>query len=139
VSRRETSVFVSATPLDDFDSLEARLDARFAALEADFAAFEVRAENGFGRFDGSADDVLAQGRGPSVLVMSPQSAGITQRLENTNTGAQAVRAQSARSGETIGVSPADRLKARNESKRERDNEPKAKKRDRHNGKQRNRR
>src|SRR5215216_2452471 len=45
-----TTVFVSATPLNDFDTLEARLDARFAALEAQFAVFEACAQNGFGRF-----------------------------------------------------------------------------------------
>jgi hypothetical protein len=45
----------------------------------------------------------------------------------------------ARDEDTIGTHPADRLKARNDTKRERDNERKAKTRDRRNGKQRNRR
>jgi hypothetical protein len=40
----------SAAQLDDFDDLEARLDAQFAALKGHFAAFEARPENGFGRF-----------------------------------------------------------------------------------------
>lgn len=45
-----TNIEGNTAPLGDFTDLEARLDARFAALEADFAAFEERAENGFGRF-----------------------------------------------------------------------------------------
>jgi hypothetical protein len=48
-------------------------------------------------------------------------------------------AQRARGGVTIGAHPADRLKARNDTKRERDSERKAKKRDRHTGKQRTQR
>ena len=43
-TRSGTTVVVSAAPLDDVDDLGVRLDARFAALEAPFAAFEVRAQ-----------------------------------------------------------------------------------------------
>jgi hypothetical protein len=45
-------------------------------------------------------------------------------------------AQRAPGGVTIGAHPADRLKARNDTKPERDIEGNAKKHDRHNGKQR---
>jgi hypothetical protein len=135
-----TTVVVSATPLDDFKTLEARLDARFAALEADFAAFEVRAQNGFGRFDESGDGASRREQGASVIVSSSrQPATVTQPGDTTDAGSPAVLAQRARDGETIGAHPADRLKARNETKRERDNERKAKQRDRHNGKHRPRR
>jgi hypothetical protein len=140
VVSRGTTVVVSATPLDDFDSLEARLDARFAALEAQFAAFEVRAQNGFGRFDESADDASSQGQGATVIVScSRQPAAVTQPGNSTDPGTQAMLAQRARGGQTIRANPADRLKARNDPKRERDDERKAKKRDHHNSKQRNRR
>jgi hypothetical protein len=135
-----TTVIVSATPLGDFASLEERLDARFAALEADFAAFEARAQNGFGRFDESADDASSREQGASVIVSSSrQPAAVTQSEDTTDAGSQAILAQRARDGETIGAHPADRLKARNETKRERDTERKAKQRDRHNGKHRPRR
>jgi hypothetical protein len=134
-----TRVIVSATPLDDFASLEERLDAHFAALEADFAAFEARAQNGFGRFEESADDAASSEQGATVLVSSSrQPAAITQPGDTTDAGTQAVLAQRARDGETIGAHPADRLKARNENKRERDKDRKAKQRNRHIGKHRHR-
>jgi hypothetical protein len=98
----------------------------------------VRAENGFGRSKGSANDALADGRGPSVVLTARQPAVITQRAENTNAGAQAMRTQRVRVRETIGADPADRQKARKANKGECDNERKGKKRDRHNGRQRNR-
>jgi hypothetical protein len=140
VSGDGTVVVVSTTPLDDFASLEERLDARFAALEADFAAFEVRAQNGFGRFDESGDGASSREQGATVIVSSSrQPAAVTQSEDTANNGTPAVLAQRARDGETIGAHPADRLKARNETKRERDNERKAKQRDRHNGKHRPRR
>jgi hypothetical protein len=135
-----TTVVVSAAPLGDFADLEARLDARFAALEADFAAFEARAQNGFGRFEESGDDALADGQSPTVVVStSRQPAAVTQPGDTTDAGTQAMLAQRALGGETIRAHPADRLKARNDTKRDRDNERKAKQRNRHNGKQRNRR
>jgi hypothetical protein len=133
-------VVVSVAPLGDFADLEARLDARFAALEADFAAFEEQAQNGFGRFDESGDDASSRGQGATVIVSSSrQPAAVTKPGDTTDTGAQAVLAQRARDGATIGAHPADRLKARSDTKRDRDNERKAKKRDRHNGKQRHHR
>jgi hypothetical protein len=139
VSGDGTVVVVSATPLGDFASLEERLDARFAALEADFAAFEERAQNGFGRFDESGDGASSGEQGASVIVSSSsrQPAAVTQSEDTTDAGSQALLAQRARDGETIGAHPADRLKARNETKR--DNERKAKQRNRHNGKYRTRR
>jgi hypothetical protein len=134
------TVVVSAVSLGDFDDLEARLDARFAALQADFAAFEVRAENGFGRFDESADDASSREQGATVIVSSSrQPTAVTKPGDTTDAGTQAVLAQRARDGETIGAHPADRLKARNETKRERDKDRKVKQRDRHNGKHRHRR
>jgi class 3 adenylate cyclase len=45
-----TDIEGSTASLGDFADLEARLDARFAALQADFAAFGEGAKNGFGRF-----------------------------------------------------------------------------------------
>ena len=45
---RGTTVVVSAGALGTGETLEVRLDARFAATEAEFAAFEVRGANGFG-------------------------------------------------------------------------------------------
>jgi hypothetical protein len=135
-----TTVVVSATPLGDFASLEERLDARFAALEADFAAFEERAQNGFGRFDESGDGASSGEQGATVIVSSArQPAAVTQPEDTIDAVTQAVLAQRARDGETIEPHPADRLKARSDTKRDRDNERKTKKRDRHNGKQRNRR
>ena len=74
-----------------------------------------------------------------VVSTSRQPTEVTQPGDTTDAGTQAVLAQRARDGETIGAHPADRLKARNETKRERDNERKAKQRDRHTGKPRTRR
>jgi len=106
VVNRGTSVFVSAAPLDDFDTLEARLNARFAALEADSAAFEERAENGFGRFDESADDASTREQGAIVIVSSSREpAAVTQPEGTTDVGTQAMLAQRARGGETIGLTP----------------------------------
>jgi hypothetical protein len=134
------TVVVSTAPLGDFDDLEARLDARFAALEADFAAFEVRAQNGFGRFEESADDASSREQGATVIVSSSrQPAAVSQPGDTTDASARAVLAQRARDGATIGPHPADRLKARNETKRERAKDRKVKQRDRHNGKHRHRR
>jgi hypothetical protein len=65
---------------------------------------------------------------------------MTQRGENPTTGTQAMRAQRAPGGvETLRANSVARLRARDDTKRERANERKAKKRDRHNGKQRNQR
>jgi hypothetical protein len=134
-----TTVVVSVIPLDDFDDLEARLDARFTALEAEFAAFEVRAENGFGRFDESANGAVADGGGSSVVVTSRQPAGTTERADDTNASTQVMHAQRARNGVTVEADRSDRQKARGADTRERHEERKAKERDRHNGKRRNRR
>ena len=134
-----TTVVVSAAPLGDFASLEERLDARFAALEADFAAFEVRAQNGFGRFEESADDASSREQGATVIVSSSRPpAAVTKPGDTTDAGTPAVLAQRVRDGETIGAHPADRLKARNENKRERDKDRKVKQRNRHIGKHRHR-
>lgn len=55
----------SSAPLDDFADLEARLDAQFAALEGDFAVFEVRPENGFGRFRYATLDTVTSPHPPA--------------------------------------------------------------------------
>jgi hypothetical protein len=134
-----TNVVVSVTPLHDFDDLEARLDARFAALETQFAAFVVRAENGFGRFEESADDALVQRRSASVELTSHLTAGMTRRAERVDAGPQATLAQRARDGVGVEADRSDRQKAHGVDTREHHQERKAKQRDRHNGKQRNRR
>lgn len=135
-----TTVVVSAAPLADFASLEARLDARFAALKAQFAAFELRAQNGFGRFDKSGGDVASGGQGATVIVSTSRlPAAMTQPLDNANTTAQAVRAQAARDGETVGSPSVERQKARKATKGERGKERAKSKRDRHHGGQRVRR
>jgi hypothetical protein len=110
VTSRGTNVFVSAMPLGDFGQLEARLNARFAALEADFAAFEVRAQNEFGRFEESEDDAIVEVRGPSVIVSSfCQPAEMAQPIDATSASTQAMHAQRSRGGVTI---EADRSNAR---------------------------
>lgn len=53
-------------------ALEDRLEARFAALEAEFAQFEARAENGFGRFPESGDDRTSEDAGSSTTVTTAQ-------------------------------------------------------------------
>jgi hypothetical protein len=67
-----------------------------------------------------------------------QPAGLTQRVENTNVSTQAMHAQRARDRVTIEADRFDRQKARGADKREHHRERKAKERDRHDGKQRNR-
>ena len=102
-------------------SLEARLEARFAALEAQFAAFEERAANGFGRFPESEDDALAAGQATTVDVSTVQQS-ITM---NQRTGAN-------------GHSPIVRAQKVKERKGDRNKERQGK-RDRSQGKHRNRR
>jgi hypothetical protein len=60
-------------------------------------------------------------------------------VDSANANTEAVRAQRAQGGETMRAPAADRLRAHNDPKRERDTERKTQKRDRHNGKHRNRR
>ena len=98
-----TTVVVSAAPLGDFADLEARLDARFAALEADFATFEARAQNGFGRFEESGNDALADGQSPTVVVStSRQPTVMMQPGDSADAGTQAVLAQRAGWGDDQG-------------------------------------
>ena len=89
---------VSTVPLDSGQTLEARLEARFATLEAQFAAFEVHAANGFGRFPDSGDGAPSGGQAANVVVStSQQSVTMTQR-DNANNGSPIVRAQKAKVG-----------------------------------------
>ena len=110
----------STAPLADCDELEGRLDARFAALEPEFAAFTVRAQNGPGRFEEPGGDAPTVGQVPTVIVA-------------------ALRLQTARDGENVGVDRSGRQKVRKAVKSERDNERKKRQRDRHHDRQRVRR
>jgi hypothetical protein len=67
-----SAVIVSTRALGTGESLEARLDARFAALEAQFAAFEERAQNGFGRFPESRNEATAGGQATTVIDSASQ-------------------------------------------------------------------
>ncbi len=84
---RGTTVVVSAGALGTGETLEVRLDARFAAMEAEFAAFEVRAANGFGRFPESGDEVASGTQEPTVVVSaSQQPIAMTQRANERHDG-----------------------------------------------------
>ena len=114
--------------------MEARLDARFAALEANFAAFEVRAQNGFGRFSESGDDASNEAQGSNLVVSTPQ-----RPVDNSNVINQVVLTQHARAGEMIGADLSDRRMARKEAKPKQEKVRKTGKRDGHKGRQRSRR
>ena len=62
-----SAVIVSTGASGTGETLEARLEERFAALEAQFAAFEIRAENGFGRFPESGDEAATGGQATTVV------------------------------------------------------------------------
>ena len=119
VTSRGPHVVVSAVPLGTGETLEARLEVRFAALEAQFAAFEVRAENGFGRFPDSEDDTTAGGQASTVDVSTSQRPIAIVQRSRANDERPVVRAQQAKDGNG-----------------ERGREPKSK-RNRHKGKHRN--
>ena len=101
-------------------SLEARLEARFAALEAQFAAFEERAANGFGMFPESGDETLAAGQATVVVSTAQRPIAENQRT-TVSDGSPIVLAQKAK-----------------ERKGDRNQQRKGK-RDRSQGKHRNRR
>jgi hypothetical protein len=115
------AVIVSTVPLGSGQTLEARLEVRFAALEAQFAAFEARAANGFGRFPESGDEVTAEGQATTVVVSTSQQPDTMTQRTAANNDSPIVRAQKAKVGK------GDRTKERKG------------KRDRHKTKQRNRR
>ena len=128
-----TTIVVIAAPLDDFASLEARLSAQFATLEADFAAFEARAQNGFGRFDESGDDTSVETQGPTVDVTAlRRPAEMMKPTETTDVGEHVVRLQTAHVEETPESDPSNRQKARKASKSEQGKERGKSKRQRHN-------
>jgi hypothetical protein len=77
-------------------SLEARLRARFAALEAQFAAFEERAENGFGMFPDSEGEALATGQATTVVVSTAQQLIAENQRTTVSDGSPIVRAQKAK-------------------------------------------
>ncbi len=80
------------------ETLETRLEARFAALEAQFAEFEVRAANGFGMFPESADEATAGGQVTTVGVSNPQQPTAIAQRARGNTENPIIRAQTAKDG-----------------------------------------
>jgi len=95
---RGDTVIVNTVPLGSGQTLGARLAAPFAALEAQFAAFEARAANGFGRFPDSGDDATSGGQAATVVVStSQQPVTMTQRT-GANGESPIVRAQKAKVG-----------------------------------------
>ena len=102
-------------------TLEARLEARFAALEAQFAAFEERAANGFGMFPEFGDEALIGNQATSVVVTTSHKPIAENQRTTVSDGSPIVRAQKAK-----------------ERKSDRHKERKGK-RDRSQGKHRNRR
>ena len=91
-----SAVIVSTGALGTGESLEARLEARFAVLEAQFAAFEERATNGFGRFPESGDEVTA-GRPSTTVIDSASQQPITMSQRTTaHADSPVIRAQKAK-------------------------------------------
>ena len=115
----DSAVIVSTGALGTGETLEARLEVRFAALEAQFAAFEVRAENGFGRFSESGDEAAAGGQATTVVGLTFKQPITTPRASEDD-DRPIVRVENA------GDSKGDRAKERR-GKRER---PKGKHRNR---------
>jgi hypothetical protein len=120
VTSRDPTVVVSTGARSTGETLEARLEARFAALETQFAAFEVRAANGFGRFPYGGGEAIAGGQAITVGVStSRQSIAMPQRT-SADDDSPITRAQKATDGK------GERSTARKG------------KRDRHKGERRNR-
>ena len=94
-------------------SLEARLEARFAALEDQFAAFEDRAANGFGMFPDSEDEAPAAGQATTVVVSTSQKPSAENQRTTVSDGSPIVRAQKAKERK------GDRNKERNGKRRNR--------------------
>jgi hypothetical protein len=84
--------------LDSGQTLEARLEARFAALEAQFTAFEVRAGNGFGMFPESGDDATSGDQAGNPVVSTSQQPITTTQHPGANDDSPIVRAQKAKVG-----------------------------------------
>jgi len=118
---RDNTVDVSPVAIGTSQTLEARLEARFATLEAQFAAFETRAANGFGMFPESGIDATAEGQKPTVMVSTSQQPITMTQRPGANADNPIVQAQKANGGE------GDRTNERQG------------KRDRHKNKHRNRR
>jgi hypothetical protein len=140
-----TGVFVRAGSLGTGEELEAALDARFAELEADFAAFEARATNGFGAFSVATGETASGGaETPRVTVSTAQSAAdpasssFVDEQPAAKERVQAVRAQKAGNAEDGERRATGKQKARKDAKHQRGKEREGK-RNRHNGKHRDRR
>jgi len=93
---RGNTIFVGTVPLGSGQTLEARLDARFAALEAQFAAFEERAANGFGMFPDSEDEAPAADQTTTVIVSTAQKPIAENQWSTLSDGSPIVRAQKAK-------------------------------------------
>ena len=97
-----STVVVSTGALGTGETLEARLEARlvarFAALEAQFAAFEVRAANGFGRFPESGDEAEDGGLATTVSVSSSQQPTAVAQRARAKDDNPIIRAQKAKDG-----------------------------------------
>jgi hypothetical protein len=109
----ESSVVVSTGALGNGQTFEARLTARFAALEAQFAAFKARAANGFGRFPDSGDDTASAGQAASARVSIAQEPVVMAQSVNEKSDSPVVHLQKAKDGKR------DRAKERR-GKRDRD-------------------
>ena len=102
---------VRPVAFDPAQTLEARLETRFAALEAQFAAFEARAANGFGMFPESGDGATAEGQASSVDVSAFQRPiRMTQR---TGTGNDRPIVQAQKTKEVKGDQNKERKTKRN--------------------------
>jgi len=93
-----SAVIVSTGALGTGESLEARLDARFAALEAQFAAFEERAQNGFGRFPESRNEATAGGQATTVIDSASQQPVTMIQRTTGHEDSPVIRAQKAKDG-----------------------------------------
>jgi hypothetical protein len=95
---RDSTVIVRTGALGTGETLEARLVARFAALEAQFAAFEVRAANGFGRFPES-DEEAAGGQAATVVVSTSQEPITANQRATAQDDRPIIRAQKVTEGQ----------------------------------------
>ena len=107
-------------------------------LEAQFAAFEVRAVNGFGMFDESGDAATAAGPATAVDVsISQEPTAVAQRSAITTVVNQSALAQKPHGAKEVGTWIGGGQRARTDMKSERAKEGKDK-RNRYKGKKRDR-
>jgi hypothetical protein len=118
---RDGRVIVSTGTPGASETLGVRLEARFALLEAQFAAFEARAANGFGMFAASGDETTTGGQATAVGVSTFQQPITSAHRASAHDDRPIIRIQKVKDGK------GDRTKERKG------------KRDRHKGKHRSRR